>query len=44
MNSTPGVEEKYARPGGVPEYIGEGKARDWWIPVSEEVWNTAAGN
>ena len=24
-----------------PEYIGEGKARDWWIPVSEEAWNTA---
>ena len=27
-----------------PEYIGEGKARSWWIPVSEESWNTAGGN
>jgi aminobenzoyl-glutamate utilization protein B len=27
-----------------PEYIGQGKARGWWIPVSEESWNTAGGN
>ncbi len=27
-----------------PEYIGAGKARAWWIPVSEESWNTADGN
>lgn len=27
-----------------PEYIGEGNAREWWIPVSEEAWNTAGGN
>lgn len=26
-----------------PEYIGEGEERRWWIPVSEEPWNTAAG-
>jgi aminobenzoyl-glutamate utilization protein B len=24
-----------------PEYIGEGKARDWWILLSEEVWSMA---